>query len=59
MAARVDNETELIKYADDTDILTFDNSINKSKIKLEQKKTNLFDIFMNITSQLIPLKLIS
>ena len=35
-ATRVDNETEIIQYADDTVILTFDTSIDKSKIKLEQ-----------------------
>ena len=52
MVTRVDNETELIQYADDTVILTFDTSIDKSKMQ-----TNLFDFFMNITSQLIPLKL--
>ena len=56
MATRVDNETELIQYADDTVILTFDTSIDKSKIKLEQN-ANKLDFFMNINSQLSPLKL--
>ena len=41
MATRVDNETELIQYADDTVILTFDTSIDKSKIKLEQNENKL------------------
>ena len=41
MATRVDNETELIQYADDTVILTFDTSIDKSKIKLEQNANKL------------------
>ena len=54
MATKVDNENELVQYADGTVFLTFDTSIDQSKIKLEQP--NLFDIFMNITSQLIPLK---
>ena len=36
MATRVDNEIELIQYANHTVILTFDTSIDKSKIKLEQ-----------------------
>ena len=56
---RVDNETELIQYADDTVTLTFDTSIDKSKINLDKMQTKLFDIFMNITSLLIPLKLSS
>ena len=58
MATRVDNETELIKYADDTVILTFDTSIDKSKIKFEQNanKIILF-FFVKITPRLIPLKL--
>ena len=44
-ATRVDNETELIQYADDTVILTFDTSIDKSKIKLEQKANKLIQFF--------------
>ena len=42
MATRVDNENELIQYADDTVILTFDTFIDKSKIKLEQNANKLF-----------------
>ena len=45
MATRVDNETELIQYADDTVILTFDTSIDKSKIKLEQNANKLIRLF--------------
>ena len=45
MATRVDNETELIQYADDTVILTFDTSIDKSKIKLEQNANKLIRFF--------------
>ena len=45
MATRVDNETELIQYADDTVILTFDTSIDKSKIKLEQNTNKLIRFF--------------
>ena len=45
MATRVDNETELIQYADDTVILTFDTSIDKSKIKLEQNPNKLIRFF--------------
>ena len=59
MAPRVDNEIDFIQYADDTVILTFDTSIDKIKIKLEQNANNFFQFFMKIISQLIPLKLIS
>ena len=45
MATRVDNETELIQYADDSVILTFDTSIDKSKIKLEQNANKLIRFF--------------
>ena len=45
MATRVDNEIELIQYADDTVILTFDTSIDKSKIKLEQNANKLSQFF--------------
>ena len=45
MATRADKETELIKYADDTVILTFDTSIDKSKIKLEQNANKLIQYF--------------
>ena len=41
METKVDNETELIQYADDTVILTVDTSIDKSKIKLEQNVNKL------------------
>ena len=36
MATRVDNETKCKQYAENTVILTFDSSIDKSKVKLEQ-----------------------
>ena len=45
MATRVDNETELIQYADETVILIFDTSIDKSKIKLEQNANKLIRFF--------------
>ena len=45
MATRLDNETELIQYADDTVILTFDTSIDESKIKLEQNANKLIRFF--------------
>ena len=45
MATRVDNDTELIQYADDTVILTFYTSIDKSKIKLEQNANKLIRFF--------------
>ena len=45
MAIRVDNETELKQYADDTVFLTFDTSIDKSKIKLEQNANKLIRFF--------------
>ena len=45
MATRVDNETELIQYADDTVILTIDTSIDKCKIKLEQNANKLIRYF--------------
>ena len=45
MATRVDNETELIQYADDTVILTFDTSIDKSKINLVQNANKLIRFF--------------
>ena len=45
MATRVDKETEFIQYADDAVILTFDTSIDKSKIKLEQNANNLIRYF--------------
>ena len=45
MATRVDNEDERIQYADDTIILTFDTSIDKSKIKLEQNANKLIRYF--------------
>ena len=43
MATRV--VYELIQYADDTVILTFDTSIDKSKIKLEQNANKLIRFF--------------
>ena len=44
MATRIDNETKRIQYADDTVNLTFDSSIDKSKVKLKQnaKKPNQY-----------------
>ena len=45
MTTRVDNETELVQYADFTVILTFDTSIDKSKIKLEQNANKLVRYF--------------
>ena len=45
MATRVDNENELIQYADDTVILNFDTSIDKSKIKFEQNANKLVRYF--------------
>ena len=45
MATRIDNETELIQYAYDTVILTFDTSIDKSKAKLEQNSNKLIQYF--------------
>ena len=45
MATRVENETKLKQYADDTVILTFDTSIDKSKIKLEQNANKLIRYF--------------
>ena len=44
MATRIDNETKRIKYADDTVNLSFDSSIDKSKVKLKQnaKKPNQY-----------------
>ena len=42
IATRIDNETKRMQYADDTVNLTFDSSIDKSKVKLKQnaKKPN-------------------
>ena len=45
MTTRVDNETELIQYADNTVFLTFDTSTDKSKIKLEQIAHKLIRYF--------------
>ena len=45
MTTRFDDETEFIQYADYTVILTFDNSIDKSKIKLEQNANKLVRYF--------------
>ena len=45
MATGVDNETEFTQYSDDTFILTFDTSIEKSKIKLEQNANKLTRYF--------------
>ena len=45
MAARNDNDTEPIQSADDTAILTFDTSIDKSKTKLEQNANKLIRFF--------------
>ena len=44
IATRIDNETKRIQYADDTVNLTFDSSIEKSKVKLKQsaKKPNQY-----------------
>ena len=44
MATRIDNETKRIQYADDTVNLSFDSSIDKSKVKLKKnaKKPNQY-----------------
>ena len=40
MATRIDNETKRIQYADDTVNLSFDSSVDKSKVKLKQNAEN-------------------
>ena len=42
IATRVDNKTELIQCADNTVILTFDTSTDKSNIRLEQIANKFF-----------------
>ena len=50
MATGVDKETELIQYADDTVISTFDTSIDKSMIRFEQKANKLLRYFPGVHS---------
>ena len=57
MSTRVENETELIQYAYDTVILIFVPPLTKARSSKSKMQTNLFDILMNITQQLIPLNL--
>ena len=45
MGTRVDKETELIQYADDTVILIFGTFIDKCKAKLEQKANKPLQYF--------------
>ena len=57
MSTRVENETELIQYVYDTVILIFVPPLTKARSRSSKMQTNLFDILMNITQQLIPLNL--
>ena len=45
VVTRFDNETELIQYADDPVILTFDTSIDKIEAKLKQNANKLIRYF--------------